>query len=156
MKLKYIYCLIFLALSLPIKAQSKKNESIQWLSFEQLSDSLSQKPKKVLLFFHTDWCSYCRKMMRETFRSPEIIKKINSEYYAVHFDAESIDSVKFQSEIYKNNGKKKSTGSYHELAKIFIGQEKPIFPTTILLDKNFKMFFFKQKYLSIREFLIFL
>ncbi len=134
-------------------AQHKKSmDGINWLSFEQLSDSLAMNPKKVLLFFHTDWCAYCRKMERESFAEPEIIEKINKDYYAVHFDAESIDTVYFDGNYYTNSSPVKKTGRLHHLTKIFSGnQKRPAFPITLLLDKDFKVIQRKNNYLSIKD-----
>ncbi len=149
-----IICYVFI-LSQHAKAQDKDSR-IHWLKFEQLADSLRQKPKKTILFFHTDWCTYCRKMMKETFRNRVIANKVNEEYYAVHFDAESTDSIYFDGQVYTNTSDEKSTGHYHSLAKAFLGTKKPIFPTTIILDEDINVILFEQRYLSIREFLKFL
>ncbi len=132
-------------------AQKKENSSIKWLTFEQLSDSLSNNPKKVLLFFHTDWCSYCRKMMKETFQDSRIVEKISQEYYAVHFDAESTDTVKFENMIFKNITSSKKAGQFHEIAKILIATEPLVFPTLILFDTSLTPTYKTQKYLSIKE-----
>ena len=150
----FIICCVFIW-SQSVKAQDKDN-GIHWLSFEQLTDSLRQKPKKTILFFHTDWCTYCRKMMKETFRNEVISERVNAEYYAVHFDAESTDSIRFDEQLYTNTSNKKRTGHYHSLAKAFLGTKKPIFPTTIILDEDINVILFEQRYLSIREFLKFL
>ena len=155
MKKWYFICLLVFILSPYTKAQDKYN-SVNWITFEQLSDSLLQKPKKTILFFHTDWCTYCRKMMKETFQSKIVSEKINDAYYSVHFDAESTDSVYFDGQLYTNINTHKKTRSYHALARAFLGSEQPIFPTTIIIDEDFKVILFEQRYLSIREFLKFL
>src|SRR5690606_22808740 len=87
--------------------QAQERDTINWLSFEQLSDSLQVKPKKVLLFFHTDWCAYCRKMEREVLSDPEVIAELNKSYYAVKFDAESVDTVTFEQQKFTNSVAKK-------------------------------------------------
>lgn len=155
MKFLYLFSVIILFLGLALQAQ-EKNNAIQWIHIEHLSDSLSVKPKKVLFFLHTDWCSYCRKMLKETFRSKEIVERINRDYYAVHIDAETTDTIRYNGEIYINSSQKKRTGSNHEFVTALMGQRKPIFPTTIILDTNMNVVFFEQKYLSIKEFLFFL
>lgn len=145
-----IILLLFFSLSMHSNAQTKEYNAIQWLTFEQLSDSLNTNPKKVLLFFHTDWCVYCKKMLNETFKDQKIINKINNEYYAVQFDAESIDSVKFDNTLLVNRYKKKTRGKYHEIAKLLLPKEQAKFPNTILLDKDFNIFNREDKYLSIK------
>ena len=135
-------------------SQEKVKPSVNWISFEQLEDSLQTNPKPVLLFFHTDWCSYCKKMLRETFTAPEVIEMLNSHYYAVEFDAESVDSIQFDGQIFKNDSPIKRTGKYHELAKILMGSEnRAIFPTTMLLNEDFSVKKKKNNYLSIKQIL---
>lgn len=147
---KYLIILLFLILSNNSIAQNQ-NASINWISFAQLSDSLQSHPKKVLLFFHTDWCVYCKKMMRETFRDPSIVKKINQDYYAIHFDAESTEEVKFDNLIFQNTSKKKKRGHYHQIVNIFFSNNHESFPRTIILDKDFALKKTINNYLSIKE-----
>ncbi|KGE15182.1 thioredoxin family protein [Sphingobacterium deserti] len=127
-------CLLLSSLS----AMAQPKESIQWISFEQLADSLRTKPKRVLLFFHTDWCAYCRKMQNDVFTDPQLVKRINNDYYAVRFDAESVDSVHFEGQIFTNEVTKKRTGRYHALARILAARDgKFVFPATLFLEPDF-------------------
>ena len=59
---------------------AQNTESVRWLTFEQLEDSQAVKPKKVFIDFHTNWCTYCRKMDKVVFTKPEVIKLLNEEY----------------------------------------------------------------------------
>ena len=152
MRIYIIISLLFFSLCDPIFAQTKENKSINWLTFEQLSDSLNVHPKKVLLFFHTDWCSYCKKMMKETFMNQAIVDKINQEYYAVHFDAESIETVQFDNAIFEHPNKQKIRGKYHPIATLLMPQKQAIFPTIMILDGDFKVKNVTQKYLSSHNF----
>src|SRR5690606_10049897 len=99
MKLLQNILISILLMTGSLQAQEQNEPAINWLSFEQLSDSLETQPKPVLIFFHTDWCSYCKKMLGETFQDQKVIEKLNSEYYAVEFDPESVDTVSFDGEI---------------------------------------------------------
>ena len=69
--------MIFSFTSLPAQ-----EAGIRWLSFEQLEDSLAIAPKKVFVDFYAEWCEYCKKMDRVTFRDPEVIASLNRDYYA--------------------------------------------------------------------------
>lgn len=153
---KVLLLILLFSLGKQSFAQTENNIAINWLSFEQLSDSLETNPKKVLIFFHTDWCSYCKKMMNEAFENETIITKINQDYYAVQFDAESVDTVIFDNVVLSNSGVRKKTGQYHQIATLLTQQSKPIFPTTILFNADFTPIDRKQKYLSIKDLLKFL
>ncbi|MCY4778342.1 thioredoxin family protein [Sphingobacterium sp. UT-1RO-CII-1] len=134
----YKYIILGISLFISIHSNAQKTESVNWLTFEQLSDSLKVKPKNVLLFFHTDWCGYCRKMMNEGFTDPEIVKTINEKYYAVSFDAESVDTVYFDGQMLTNKISRKKTGQYHMITELLANKNGQfVFPTTLLLDDNF-------------------
>ena len=49
---------------------------------------------------YTTWCGPCKMMSAQTFNKPEIAKYINDNFYAVKFDAESKDSVKFDKYVF--------------------------------------------------------
>lgn len=127
-------------------------QEIDWLTFEQLSDSLERNPKKVIIHFHTDWCTYCRKMHREVFTNPEIIKIINEEYYAVSFDAETRDSVYFDGQWFINKEATKRRRGFHELARL-LGNRNGLVsvPTTLFLNPDFTISHRSFQYLSSRK-----
>jgi len=129
-------CLLLSSLS----AMAQPKESIQWISFEQLADSLRTNPKRVLLFFHTEWCAYCRKMQNDVFTDSKVVKRIKNDYYAVRFDAESVDTVNFDGQLLTNEVTKKRTGRYHALARILAARDgKFVFPTTLFLEPDFSV-----------------
>src|SRR5690606_11360857 len=135
---KTLIILWFAAISSAAFAQEKR--AVHWLTFKQLSDSLTVRPKPVLLFFHTDWCAYCRKMLADVFTNPAIAEKLNDDYYAVQFDAESIDTVYFDGQILRNEHGRKQTGKYHDIAKILAARNGDFaFPTTLLLQPDFRV-----------------
>ena len=60
-------------------------QQINWLSIDKLPAN-SDKP--YLVDFYTSWCGYCKKMDRQTFTNPIVVKIINKYYIPVKFDAE--------------------------------------------------------------------
>ncbi|MEM9981497.1 MAG: thioredoxin fold domain-containing protein [Bacteroidota bacterium] len=138
----FIIVSYFLVLSLylytPLRAQGV--ESVHWLTFEQLEDSLTLKPKKVFIDFYTDWCTYCRKMDKVVFTKPVVIEVLNNQYYAVRFDAETATNVTFSGQTFINNQVGKSRSPIHQIAQLLAlkeGQFAP--PTLVILDKTFKV-----------------
>ncbi|MBD8489955.1 thioredoxin family protein [Echinicola sp. CAU 1574] len=123
-------------------------ESIHWLSFEQLEDSLAKQPKKVFIDFYTDWCTYCKKMDRKVFTKPEVIQKINTEFYAVRMDAENRDTIQFDGHVFFNRLATDKRAGIHDLAML-LGQRNGIFapPTLIILENEFKVLDRRFEYL---------
>lgn len=137
MRQLFIFSFI-LSCTLSVKAQSK--DTVNWISFEQLSDSLTHNPKKVILFFHTDWCAYCKKMQREAFTNESVVRIINEEYYAIKLDAESVDTIRFEKQLYSNSSSTKKRGQYHEIVRLLAPRRGQfVFPTTITLDPDFSI-----------------
>lgn len=143
----------------PAKSQTQVHttplkQEIEWLTFEQLSDSLEVRPKKVIINFHTDWCTYCRKMYREVFTNPKIVKTINESYYAVSFDAESRDSVYFDGQWFTNTEATNRRRGFHELARLLGSRNGKIsVPTTLFLNPDFSIRHRSFEYLSSRKLL---
>lgn len=129
---------IFLFLCTSLSAQEK--ETVHWLTFEQLEDSLRTKPKKVFIDFYTDWCTYCRKMDKVVFTKPQVIEVLNEQYYAVKFDAETTSEIALGGRVFVNDQVKKSRTPLHQMAQLLAlrdGQFAP--PALIVLNEDFKV-----------------
>ncbi|MEM1407210.1 MAG: thioredoxin family protein [Bacteroidota bacterium] len=136
---------MFLALLFPcLKAKSQTREAVNWLSFDQLDDSLNVRPKKVFIDFYTSWCVYCRKMDQVVFTKAEVIDVLDKEYYAVRMDAETTDTIYFEGQPFVNLQAGKKRNAIHQLAELLAqrnGQFVP--PALIILDPEFNV---KQRY----------
>ena len=100
------------------QAKAQESKSVNWISFEQLEDSLTSKPKKVFIDFYTDWCTYCRKMDKVVFTKPDVINLLNDGYYSVRFDAESELEVIFGGQTFFNDQLEKSRNPVHQIAQL--------------------------------------
>ncbi|MEM9297192.1 MAG: thioredoxin fold domain-containing protein [Bacteroidota bacterium] len=122
------------------KANAQEAKSVNWLTFEQLEDSLNTHPKQLFIDFYTDWCTYCRKMDKMVFVKSDVIDLLNSDYYAVRFDAESDLEVNFGNQILINDQIGKSRNPVHQIAQALAlrnGQFAP--PVLVVLDENFNV-----------------
>ncbi|MEL6676769.1 MAG: thioredoxin fold domain-containing protein [Bacteroidota bacterium] len=121
-------------------ASAQDRESVHWLSFEQLEDSLAVQPKKVFIDFYTDWCVYCRKMDKVVFTKSSVIELLNKEYYAVRFDAESEAVIAFGGREYINDQLGTSRNPLHQIAQLLARREGQFSaPTLVILDEEFKI-----------------
>ena len=135
---KYLFVLGMIGSSYLSYAQ---NETINWLSFEQLEDSLAIAPKKVFIDFYTDWCAYCKKMDRAAFRDPAVISNLNKHYYAVRMDAETKDTIVFEEQKYVNREYGKKRNPVHEIPRLLASRENTPFtlPAIVILDESFQI-----------------
>ncbi|MEM9076769.1 MAG: thioredoxin fold domain-containing protein [Bacteroidota bacterium] len=127
-----------------------QEDEIQWLSFEQLEDSLSIKPKKVFIEFYADWCAYCKKMNKAAFKDKGIISLLNSEYYAVKMDAESTDTIVFGGDSYRNKEVGQKRNPTHEIPLLLASRENYPFslPAMVILNEKFEVTSRYFEYLS--------
>ena len=125
---------------LPIPSSGQENK-IQWLTFEQLEDSLGVKPKKVFIDFYADWCAYCKKMDKTAFKNADVIAKLNDGYYAVKMDAESRDTIQFGGDFYINEQLGKSRNPTHQIPLLLASRENRPFslPAMVLLNEKFEV-----------------
>jgi thioredoxin-related protein len=138
---KMAIILVLCLLSGYLPAQGDKTSF--WLTFEQLEDSLNVRPKPVFLYFHTDWCTYCRKMEAEVFTKPVVASLLSGEYYAVKFDAEFPDEIRFDGKVFSNKQLKTSRTPLHELAVLFNGNASDFAPPLMLVFDS--AFFAKER-----------
>lgn len=133
------FYLIFIFGLLSFKICSGQTHSkINWINFNQLNDSLKLKQKKVFVDFYADWCMYCKEMDRTTFQNAEVIKELNTNYYAVKMNVESGETIIFGDQTFINK-KIKRVNPVHEIALLLASRKDHPFslPAYVLFDENF-------------------
>tara|TARA_R100000935_G_C2809144_1_gene154155 strand:+ start:74 stop:511 length:438 start_codon:yes stop_codon:yes gene_type:complete len=120
-------------------ATAQNKDKINWITWNELEQALQKKPKPVFIFFHAKWCAYCKKIKREIFPKEEVVKKINSEYYAVEMDVEVTDTISFDKVKFMNKQSLTQRNGIHELPLLLASRKNAPFslPATIILDKKF-------------------
>lgn len=119
-------------------AVAQPAELVRWLTFDQLQDSLSVRPKPVFVDFYADWCRACIQMQKGTFRDSMVAAVLNHEYYAVRMNVESKDTIYFGNQQFVNERMKKPN-PVHQIPLMMASQKgKPFsLPAMILLDEKF-------------------
>jgi thioredoxin-related protein len=130
MKIKKIVILIIFAGLVSASLYSQENK-IKWYSVEEAEKLLKDKPRPIFIDTYTDWCSWCKKLDKETFANPVIAEILTTKFYPVKFDAEGKGKITFQGKIYVNDGK---VGNAHQLAVALL-QGQLSFPTVVFLNE---------------------
>ena len=146
----FVCSVMFLFSSGKVNAQEKH---INWISFEQLEDSLSVKPKKVFINFHADWCAYCKKMDKAAFRDSRVISELEKNYYAVKMNVESKDTIVFGGDTFVNKQLGQHRSPTHEIPLILASRENRPFslPALVVLNQRFEVTQRHFEYLSPKQ-----
>ena len=121
-----------------VGAVAVAQEKIQWMDFEEAVAACQQQPKMMFVDVYTDWCGWCKRMDQTTFADPEVTKYMNENFYAVKFNAERTDTVRFQGNdfvYYPNpNGKR----GVHLLAAAML-QNKMSYPSYVVFNEDLQL-----------------
>ena len=79
------------------------HSAVNWISFSEAYKKCKVNPRPIMIDVYTTWCGPCKMMSTQTFNHPTIAKYINENFYAVKFDAETKDSVKFDKYVFVNS-----------------------------------------------------
>ncbi|MEB2786407.1 thioredoxin family protein [Algoriphagus persicinus] len=105
---------------------AQAQDKIAWLKFEEAVAATEANPKMLLVDVYTDWCGWCKKMDKETFTDPDVIKYINEKFYAVKMNAED-DKRKFDFK-----------GKDYTEAKMAAAMRVQSYPNFVIIDPTLK------------------
>ena len=122
-----IWYFIFILSSLNLQAQ---------ISLEKFNSIFNENPKPILLYFSTNWCSYCMIQKKQLEKDDELLQILNNDIYFIEFDAETNESIIFLNKKYEPKSNKKT----HPFLEEFIDKNEQIsYPYWVLISKDFKI-----------------
>ncbi|MFL9830189.1 DUF255 domain-containing protein [Flavobacterium sp. ST-87] len=125
-------------------------------TFEEAEQLSKKNPKPIVVFVHTNWCKICKMMENSTFKNPEIIKVLNTDFYFISLDAESKEDIFFNNHSFKFKPQGPNTG-IHELATALATiNSEVIYPTLTILEADFSIVFQKHSLLNAKDLLLIL
>ncbi len=140
------FLLVILFLHVSAASFSQFEEGlVKWLSLKEAQELNKKQPKPFLVDVYTDWCGWCKHMMKTTYSNPNIANYINTFYYPVKFNAETKDTIEYNGKIYKPTSTAPKTP--HELAIKFLGTALS-YPSTIFVTNNFEYNLLSQGFLE--------
>ncbi|WP_422090367.1 thioredoxin family protein [Tenacibaculum ovolyticum] len=146
---KLILVAVLAIISVGVKAQEKVN----WLTFEEALEKNKENPKPILVDLYTDWCGWCKKMDKTTYKNNVIVKFINENYYAVKMDGEGKDDINFNDKKFTFISPPPETRGkgYHELAYAIM-KGNMSYPSTAFFDLEERLIQTVPGYLAEKKF----
>ncbi len=98
----YLFFVMVISVSLLLAVEKKKNEKpakeekteqelkeIDWKTYPEGLKLGANTNKQIFIDFSTSWCGWCKKMDRETFTDPDVIKMLNDNFVSVRVVGDS-------------------------------------------------------------------
>ncbi|MBG0859835.1 MAG: DUF255 domain-containing protein [Bacteroidales bacterium] len=118
--------------SVQVFSQSNPGEAVKWYTIQEAENMLKKAPRPLFIDTYTDWCSWCKKMDKETFSHKVIADILNNKFYPVKFNAEGKESITFLGQKFINDGK---AGNAHQLAVALLRGQLS-YPTVVFLTQE--------------------
>jgi len=110
---------------------------VEWYSIEEADSLLKLQPRPLFIDVYTEWCGWCKHMMKTTFAHKGIAAYMNQNFINVRFDAETFDTITFQNKTYTNPGVGRKPK--HDLVKFLLGGRYS-FPTIVYMGRDRKFY----------------
>ena len=122
----YLLPLLLTLFALPLSAQ------IEWLSWEEAIERSEAEPRPLLVDVYTDWCGWCKKMDKTSFRDKAVEAYVSANFYAVKLDAEQQASIQYDGHQFDYDATIGRRG-VHQLAVALL-DGRMSYPSIVYLD----------------------
>lgn len=134
--------LVFVMVAVLSISFSSVAQQINWLSFEEALVLQKKNPKKIMMDVYANWCGPCKMLDKNTFQNPDVAKFVNDNYYAVKFNGEGNENIRYKGNNFINKDYKperaNSRNSVHDLT---LALQINAYPTIVFFDEKGDLIF---------------
>jgi len=69
-------------------AQASETSNIDWQGYAQGMELAKTGNKNIFLYFHADWCTYCTKLKKTTFRNKAVLNYLKDNFISIAVDTD--------------------------------------------------------------------
>jgi thioredoxin-related protein len=143
-----LHSLFSVAQQSPASAIDQNHGLVKWLTFKEAFELNKKNPKPFIIDVYTEWCGWCKHMIKTTYSNQGIASYINNFFYPVQFDAETKDTIEYMGKKYWNESTRPK--SAHQLAIKLMG-DRLSYPTTIFLMNNLQTSMLSAGYMDVKQ-----
>lgn len=74
--------------TLPVTEPSKETGTIGWLDYTPGMAMAGKQTKPIFLYFHADWCTYCKKLKQTTFKDKKVRAYLEEHFVSIQVDTD--------------------------------------------------------------------
>lgn len=125
--MKKIVSITLLALLLGVAARA---QTVNWVRFDDLLDSMEVQPKNILIFFTADWCKFCKVQDNTTFKDSAVVAELNKNYYCLRMNTDDTKPIDFFGTVYE---RKPGKGIHEFVEQLALHNGQLKLPTTVII-----------------------
>ncbi len=109
---------------------------VDWLTYNQGMDKMNEEPKKLILFFNSEYNNSSKLMKHSVFKHPVIADYMNKEFHCVELNYDTQDTLLMLGNIFVNQGDQ--LGYPHQLT-IALLQPEIRMPAMVFINDDFTL-----------------
>ncbi|MCP4720218.1 MAG: thioredoxin family protein [Desulfobacteraceae bacterium] len=85
--------LVFVLMTTILNTEAFASDGIKWNNHKEGLFLSEKQNKKIFLYFHADWCTFCKKLKDTTFKNREVIDYLNENFISISVDSDKEKSL---------------------------------------------------------------
>lgn len=120
-----------------------KDSDVNWIDFDLAMKKMKTNPKKLILFFNSEYINGSKLLVNSVFKHPIVTKYMNENFYSVKINYDTKDTLEILGNTFTNPSEQR--GYPHQLT-IALLQPEVRMPAIVFFDSDFSLIFALRGY----------